>query len=214
MAKKFYVVKQGRNPGIYDNWADCKAQVDGFSGAVYKGFATSKEAQQFLIQKDVPDKLQTDKKVPWNREPSRQTEDNAVSIYVDGSYNKKNQEFSYGMVVLADGQEYTFSQKFADSELAQMHNVAGEIKGAEAAMQYAIEHGYAKVTIYHDYEGIAKWCLGEWRANKEGTRAYQAFYEQACQQVEISFVKVTGHSNDTYNDLADELAKKALGLRQ
>lgn len=28
MAKnKFYVVWKGLNPGIYDNWAECKAQV-------------------------------------------------------------------------------------------------------------------------------------------------------------------------------------------
>ena len=37
MAKnKFYVVWKGLNPGIYDNWAECKAQVDGQEGAKYK----------------------------------------------------------------------------------------------------------------------------------------------------------------------------------
>ncbi|WP_281691389.1 RNase H family protein [Neglectibacter timonensis] len=28
----------------------------------------------------------------------------------------------------------------------------------------------------------------------------------------VTFVKVKGHSGDVYNDLADQLAKKALGL--
>ncbi len=37
---KCYVVWQGRKPGIYDKWSDCKKQVDGFEGAVYKGFPT------------------------------------------------------------------------------------------------------------------------------------------------------------------------------
>ena len=32
----------------------------------------------------------------------------------------------------------------------------GEIKGAEAAMRYAIENNKKSLTIYHDYEGIAK----------------------------------------------------------
>ena len=40
MAKrKFYVVWVGREPGIYEDWDDCLAQVDGFPGAKYKAFA-------------------------------------------------------------------------------------------------------------------------------------------------------------------------------
>ena len=30
----------GKRPGIYSNWDDCKAQVDGVDGAKYKGFFT------------------------------------------------------------------------------------------------------------------------------------------------------------------------------
>ena len=48
MAKKYYVVKKGKTPGIYLNWSDCKENVDGFSGAVYKGFETLQEAEAFL----------------------------------------------------------------------------------------------------------------------------------------------------------------------
>ena len=45
MAKnKFYVVWKGLNPGIYDNWAECKAQVDGLEGAKYKSFENREEA--------------------------------------------------------------------------------------------------------------------------------------------------------------------------
>jgi ribonuclease HI len=116
------------------------------------------------------------------------------------------------MVLFYRGQEKYFCQRFEDRELAAMHNVAGEIKGAEAAMRYAVSEGIKKLVIYHDYEGIAKWCNGAWKANKEGTKAYQAYYESVCRQVEITFVKVKGHSNDTYNDMADALAKQALGL--
>jgi viroplasmin and RNaseH domain-containing protein len=37
MAKnKFYVVWNGHQQGIYESWEDCKAQTDGFKGAVYK----------------------------------------------------------------------------------------------------------------------------------------------------------------------------------
>lgn len=46
---KFYVVWQGRTPGIYDSWRDCEAQVKG-TAAKYKGFATRAEAEQALSE--------------------------------------------------------------------------------------------------------------------------------------------------------------------
>lgn len=197
MAKqKFYAVRKGKTTGIFLTWDECKAQVDGFSGAEYKSFSTKEEAENFLFPQqenktDIPDK-------------------DTLTIYVDGSYYEG--EFSYGMVVLWEGKEETYSQKVEDTELAKMRNVAGEIKGAEAAMQYALDHGAKRLVIYHDYEGIAKWCNGAWKANKPGTQDYRDLYNRVKEQVDISFVKVTGHSNDKYNDMADELAKKALGL--
>ena len=66
-----------------------------------------------------------------------------------------------------------------DPELAQMRNVAGEIKGSEAAMQYALDHRIPSIIIYHDYQGIASWCNGDWKANKPGTIAYRDFYQKA-----------------------------------
>ena len=113
---------------------------------------------------------------------------------------------------LSRAQEQCFCQKMTDKELALMHNVAGEIKGSEAAMKYAVDHNIPEITIYHDYEGIAKWCTGAWKATKPGTIAYQSFYRGAVKKVKVHFVKVKGHSNDKYNDMADQLAKKALGI--
>ena len=48
MAKKFYAVKRGRKTGIFTVWAECSAQVQGFQGAVYKGFMTEAEARDWL----------------------------------------------------------------------------------------------------------------------------------------------------------------------
>ena len=43
--KKYYVVKRGKQPGVYYNWPDCQKQVQGFAGAVFKGFVTKEEAE-------------------------------------------------------------------------------------------------------------------------------------------------------------------------
>ncbi len=37
---KYYVVWNGRNPGIYEGWDKCREQVAGFNGAKFKGFPT------------------------------------------------------------------------------------------------------------------------------------------------------------------------------
>lgn len=139
--------------------------------------------------------------------------DNSLHIYVDGSHSKEQEEYSYGMVVLKDdGTVEEYCEKFNDPEMLSMWNVAGEIMGACAAMQYAIDYEIPEITIFHDYEGIAKWPLREWKTKKEGTAAYVRFFDEASKTVKIRFKKVTGHSGDRYNELADQLARKALGL--
>ena len=116
------------------------------------------------------------------------------------------------MVILENGEEKTFNKSFSDPSLAGMRNVAGEIMGARAAMEYAIANNNKRLVIYHDYEGIAKWPLGIWKTNKEGTIAYKAYYDEAKEKVSVRFQKGTGHSGDKYNDFADKRAKQALGI--
>lgn len=139
-------------------------------------------------------------------------ESSEATAYVDGSFNNATCEFSCGGVIFWNNKKYDFSQKFSDEKLAEMRNVAGEIKGAERAIKFAMENKIGKLTIYHDYEGIAKWCTGEWKAKKDGTMAYRDFYENAKENINIAFVKVKGHSGDKYNDMADKLARQALEM--
>ena len=47
--KKYYAVKVGKTPGIYLTWEDCKSQVEGVSGAVYKSFPTLLEAEEYIL---------------------------------------------------------------------------------------------------------------------------------------------------------------------
>ncbi|MDR3239206.1 MAG: hypothetical protein LBT44_03850 [Clostridiales bacterium] len=140
------------------------------------------------------------------------TNDNKAVAYVDGSYLHEIRTFSYGIVLFYLGQEYHFAEKLRTPELVGMRNVAGEIMGAEKAMRFCLENGISELEIFYDYEGVARWCTGEWKANKIGTKAYKAFYQSLHGKVRVTFSKVRSHSGDTYNDLADLLAKKALGL--
>ena len=45
---KYYAVAKGRKTGIFTTWDACKEQIDGFSGAIFKSFATEGEAKRFI----------------------------------------------------------------------------------------------------------------------------------------------------------------------
>ena len=131
---------------------------------------------------------------------------------MDGSFSS-GKSFGCGCIILKDGEIIAeISKAYEDEELATMRNVAGEIKASELAMQYALDNGYTSLSIYHDYQGIASWCLGEWKTNKAGTVAYKQFYDDIKDKLKVHFIKVKGHSGDEYNEIADRLAKKALGI--
>lgn len=196
---KFYAVKNGRMRGIYLNWPDCKAQVDKYPSAKYKSFESITEAAKFLVGESVADK---------NNIPK-----DTCLAYVDGSYNPKTASYSCGVLILKNDEIIDkISKKGGDTEAASMRNVAGEILGAELAIQYALAHEYKSFVIFHDYTGISEWANGDWRANNRYTKKYAAYVAEARKTCDITFIHVKGHSGDKYNDMADALAKEALGL--
>jgi len=194
--QKYYAVRNGRIPGIYRTWAECKEQVDGYSGAEYKSFTEESDALEFM-----------------GVESEKQENSCEVQAYTDGSYNISDKRFSYGIVMFVKGEKLTFYEAFSNPELATMRNVAGEIMGARRAMEYCIENGYTSLEILYDYEGVEKWCTGAWKTTKEGTAEYNRYYNSIKEKLRVVFTKVKGHSGNKFNDEADSLAKEALGIQ-
>lgn len=199
MAKKFYAVRIGRNPGVYKSWSECESRVKQFPGAIFKGFETEDEAKRFVGG------IEEEKKV----EPLP----DGVLAYVDGSFDVETSTYSYGVVIINGADEKHLSGYGRDFEMAKMRNVAGEILGAMAAMEYAKNDGIKEITILHDYQGISEWAEGRWKTNNIYTQEYKRFYEKIAYDVKIRFKKVVGHSGNFYNDVADALAKKELGVK-
>ncbi len=200
--KKFYAVKNGKKTGIFTTWAECEANVKGVKNAIYKSFPTKKEAELFLgIEEDIKDE---EKVIPPK---------NTSYAYVDGSYNVKTKVYGYGVVlILEDGKELTFSGSDDNEKISSMRNVAGELKGAMVAMQYAYNNGIENLVVFHDYEGIAKWADGLWKTNLVHTKKYAEYVLKIRQKVNVKFEKVLAHSGVYYNEKVDALAKKAVGI--
>ena len=44
--KKYYVVWQGHEPGIYESWTECQRQIKAYPNAKYKAFESRTEAEE------------------------------------------------------------------------------------------------------------------------------------------------------------------------
>ena len=142
--------------------------------------------------------------------------------YTDGSYNSMLERYAYGTIIFPDPQDLTDQLQISGSgevdEYKTANNVAGEVLGAVTAMEFALEQGWKKITIFHDYNGLAYWAKAmpgmtrRWQAKTPIAQYYQKRYDELSQMIDVDFFWVRGHSRDHYNDIVDALAKRELGI--
>ena len=241
MAKKFYAVRQGRVPGVYTTWSDCEKQVKGYGGAIYKSFSTEAEAHAFVEDSGLSlnDFMSAKKSEPKSPQEVKSKSINSRSIgssssvqnkvsasvvkpdftkpdyvvaYIDGSYNKETNTVGAGGVIFLNGNRETFSFSSIDERYTSFWNVAGELLAAMHVMKYAVDNGITECSLYYDYMGIELWATKGWKRNNALTQEYAAFYDSIKDRVRVHFHKVAAHTGDTYNEMADALAKQGAGI--
>ena len=81
-----------------------------------------------------------------------------------------------------------------------------------AAVSKAEELGVRELTILYDYMGIEQWATGKWKTNNPATQAYKDFMNPDHRKVDIKFEKVAAHTGIEGNEMADVMAKSAVGI--
>ena len=193
---KFYAVKKGKKTGIFSTWDECKEQVTGFKGAVYKSFKTLSEAEAFLER---------------NEEKNENIEEvDGVYAYIDGSFDRVNGIYGSGVVIVDGDKKHEYKHAENREDYAQLHNVAGELEAAKFVMWYAVDKKIKEITLFYDYQGIEAWAVGDWKANLPYTQDYVKFYNKVKTAVKVNFVKVKAHTGIELNEVVDKLAKEAI----
>ena len=193
---KFYAVKKGKKTGIFSTWDECKEQVTGFKGAVYKSFKTLSEAEAFLERNE--EKIENIEEV------------DGVYAYIDGSFDRINGIYGSGVVIVDGDKKHEYKHAGNREDYAQLHNVAGELEAAKFVMWYAVDKKIKEITLFYDYQGIEAWAVGDWQANLPYTQDYVKFYNKVKTLVKVNFVKVKAHTGVELNEVVDKLAKDAI----
>ena len=198
-SKKIYAVKKGKMTGVFQTWDECRASVEGFPGAEYKGVTSTEEAERYLGLKSDE---RTDEDSP---------EAGKLLAYVDGSYEDSLKKYAFGCVfLLPDGRIFTRYGNGDNPQSLQHRNVTGEMLGAMYAVKVAMLNGFREIELKYDYQGIEKWVTGEWRSKTELTKKYAEAMREWKKSIKIRFTKVAAHTNVKFNELADKTAKTGL----
>lgn len=202
MAKsKIYAVKKGFKTGLFYSWSECQEATKGYSGPVFKSFESEEEARAFLDDIDI---VMNDDILP-------RLKMGHVVAFTDGSFDVEKKAYGSGCCIFApEGKKVELSTKGTNIKYIDLRNIAGEIIAVLNAIDWAWKNGYEKISVFYDYEGIGKWASGEWQPKKTLTNYYKRYIDEKREIIDIEYIKVSGHSNNKYNDRADQLAKSAI----
>ncbi len=160
---KYYVVKVGRNPGIYTSWEDCKKEVEKYSGAVYKSFSDYNSAVLFLgtssFQENKSLLIEESKSVigeeqqkeqvekvditPKENKEKQENKEIILEIYTDGSHYKHaeteiNTKIGLGGFLILNRKEYCWSSP-VDSIILKRYNINEKISNCTAEFLAVVE---------------------------------------------------------------------------
>ncbi len=222
--KKWYAVRKGKVPGIYTEWPKAEAQVKGFPGARFKGFASEQEAQLWLEGKPVEQKESENRKrttKPQNKVAAPQDgfEDDIV-VYTDGGAINNPGPGGYGIVLVYGkkcGKKLANTIREISGGFRLTTNNRMELMACIVALRQ-LEEVDLPVTLFSDSSYVVngirkgwakKWQKNGWlKADKKPVMNQDLWSEllNLTESLKITFHWVKGHAGNPMNERCDKLA--------
>jgi len=149
--KKYYVVWEGNETGVFDSWEKCQLSVKGFPNAKYKAYSSKEEAEAALSH--FPG---------WERKPGGGAKNKVIdpdrtgvdqtAMAVDAACSGNPGDMEYRGVWVNDGTEI-----FRKGPFTQGTNNIGEFLAIVHALAFLKQQGDTNTRIYTDSRTAIKW---------------------------------------------------------
>jgi ribonuclease HI len=152
--QKYYVVWEGKNPGIYQSWKACQEQTKGYKGAKFKSYTNRKVAEKAFQDGWKSHWGQTVNGLSNQQQKSNRTREESIdydSISVDVGTRGNPGPVEYQGVDTKTGEVI-----FSHGPIEKGTNNLGEFLAIVHALAYLQERGSNK-TIYTDSVNAMKW---------------------------------------------------------
>jgi len=165
-------VWNGVQPGIYENWEDCKLQVIGFEDAQYKSFPTMSEAQEAYEQGSIAYRQQVVEKTFELRSNTSDESYIRESLAVDAACSGNPGAMEYRGMLVATGKEM-----FHVGPLAQGTNNIGEFLAIVHALAL-MKRDHFSLPVYSDSQNAITWvrkkqCRTKLEQTPENVRIFE-----------------------------------------
>lgn len=228
MAKKnYYAVVKGKKPGIYASWFGpdgAEAQVKGFVGARYKGFATLDEAEAWFESHsgtkapryiDSPEPPgEQGRRLGLDDKALRALEAGKVVIYTDGGSIGNPGPGGYGVVLLHDDQREELSGGFrltTNNRMELMACIVG-LQALEKKCRVVLFSDSRYVVDSISKGSARRWKANRWMRSKTGKAKNADLWDELLHRIdqhEVEFVWVPGHAGILENERCDQLSMRA-----
>ncbi|MDD6382795.1 MAG: ribonuclease HI [Selenomonadaceae bacterium] len=224
MTKKIYAVRVGRTTGVFNSWAECRKQVDGFPAARYKSFTDLAEALQWLNGTAAPRRVPaaSTRKSPRPAQANNQqgalrpdSEQDFV-IYTDGSCLRNPNGPGGWAAVIREVQTGKITELTGGDSSTTNNRM--ELSAAIAALSFP--ENSARIALYTDSQylkngftrhWLAAWKKRGWKKADGQPVLNQDLWEQLDASYathDVTFHWVKGHVGVELNERCDRLAKR------
>jgi ribonuclease HI len=215
--KKYYTVVRGGRPGIYSAWygpGGAEEQVRGYAGAIYKGFPSLYEAQQWFESPAVKTR-NSSRRVQADPDPDAPgASPGRIVVYTDGGCVGNPGPGGYGAVIFDGERRSELAQGFrltTNNRMELMACIAA--LGTLKATADVVLHSDSRYVV----NGISKGWARKWRANGWMRTKSEAAQNcdlwsrllDLCGEHRVRFVWVHGHAGNRENERCDQLATGA-----